>query len=81
MKFPLQVDVDGNGKLDFKEFILLMTTHFDSINAECELKTAFQVINKSIGKTKHFLKSCKMYILDISPSEINCKFKHLTLHI
>ena len=38
-----QVDVDGNGKLDFKEFILLMTTHFDSINAECELKTAFQV--------------------------------------
>ena len=44
MYFMSQVDVDGNGKLDFKEFILLMTTHFDSINAECELKTAFQVI-------------------------------------
>lgn len=40
-----EVDVDGNGKLDFKEFILLMTTHFDSINAECELKTAFQVFD------------------------------------
>lgn len=40
-----EVDVDGNGKLEFKEFILLMTKHFDSINAECELKTAFQVFD------------------------------------
>eukprot|EP00116_Pleurobrachia_bachei_P010850 sb/3471112/ len=43
-----KVDVDGNGKLDFKEFIVLMTTEFDTINAEKELKTAFEVFDKEM---------------------------------
>ena len=42
-KGMFQADLNDDGRLCFMEFLFLITDHFDSIDIESELKTAFQV--------------------------------------
>lgn len=41
-----EVDTDGNGTIDFKEFISLMATKMKDSDSEQELKEAFKVFDK-----------------------------------
>ena len=38
-----QVDVDGNGTIDFKEFLDMMTKHMKEADCDQELREAFKV--------------------------------------
>ena len=39
----LQVDADGNGTIDFKEFLEMMTKHMKEADCDQELREAFKV--------------------------------------
>lgn len=41
-----EVDVDGNGDIDFDEFLTLIATKMEAVEEEDELKEAFKVFDK-----------------------------------
>ncbi|KAH7868574.1 uncharacterized protein C8R40DRAFT_1134429 [Lentinula edodes] len=41
-----EVDVDGNGTIDFKEFLSMMAKKFKDTDSEEEIRQAFQVFDK-----------------------------------
>lgn len=41
-----EVDADGNGTIDFSEFLQMMTKHMKETDNECELREAFKVFDK-----------------------------------
>ena len=41
-----EVDVDGDGTIDFKEFLLMMVDRFKDANAEEDVKEAFRVFDR-----------------------------------
>ncbi|KAJ4465041.1 calmodulin-like protein [Lentinula edodes] len=42
-----EVDVDGNGTIDFKEFLSMMEKKFKDTDSEEEIRQAFQVFDKN----------------------------------
>lgn len=43
---PPQVDADGNGKIDFPEFLTMMGRKIRDTDSEEEIKEAFKVFDK-----------------------------------
>ena len=41
-----EVDVDGNGSVDFPEFLTMMSRKVGDADSEAEIKAAFQVFDK-----------------------------------
>jgi len=41
-----EVDADGNGTIDFKEFLEMMTKHMKEADCDQELREAFKVFDK-----------------------------------
>jgi len=57
-----EVDVDGNGTVEFAEFVILMTNKVKELNKDEEIKEAFDVLDKekdqyiTAGELKYFMR-------------------------
>mmetsp|Transcript_31193 Transcript_31193/g.30624 ORF Transcript_31193/g.30624 Transcript_31193/m.30624 type:complete len:100 (+) Transcript_31193:167-466(+) len=57
-----EVDVDGNGTVEFAEFVILMTNKVKEMTRDEEIKEAFKVLDKehddfiSVKELKYFMR-------------------------
>uniref|UniRef100_A0A674B9P9 Calmodulin n=1 Tax=Salmo trutta TaxID=8032 RepID=A0A674B9P9_SALTR len=53
-----EVDADGNGTIDFPEFLTMMARKMKDTDSEEEIREAFRVFDKVSSVTYHFCISC-----------------------
>lgn len=75
-----EVDVDGNGTVEFAEFVILMTNKVKEMTKDEEIQEAFKVLDKnkddqlSLHELKYFMR--KVAHIKISSEEANAMIEY-----
>lgn len=71
-----EVDADGNGQIDFPEFLTMMARKMKDTDSEDEVKEAFKVFDKdgngfiSAAELRHVMTNLGTSLSALSPTEI-----------
>ena len=71
-----EVDVDGNGTIDFPEFLTMMARKLKDVDAEAEIREAFKVFDKdgngliSANELRHVMTSLGEKLTDEEVDEM-----------
>ena len=77
-----EVDVDGNGTVEFAEFVILMTNKVKEISKQDEIKEAFDVLDKekdeliTVKELKYFMR--KVAHIKLSNEEAEAMIEYAT---
>lgn len=75
-----EVDVDGNGTVEFAEFVILMTNKVNEIDKSKEVKEAFDILDKekdgsiSVKELKYFMRKVAHIKLSSEEAEAMIEF-------